>query len=153
SRLDAATSADRGSRWKAQQVRAKARVEQVRADLEAARPRSRTIDVVFSSIEHDTATGGAVLAAAAAFRIFLFMVPYVFALVYGFGLAADAGHKDPKTLAAQAGVAGLVASTIQVAADQSWLTRLFVFGGAVVATFWTARSALKVLGVIYALAW
>jgi uncharacterized BrkB/YihY/UPF0761 family membrane protein len=152
-RIDVPASPGPATGLKAQQARAKAKVEQFRADLEATRPRSRTIDVVFSSIEHDTATGGSVLAAAAAFRLFLFMVPYVFALVYGFGLAADAGDKDPKTLAEQAGVAGLLASTIDVAADQSLATRIIVFVGALVAVVLAARSVLKVLAVIHALAW
>jgi uncharacterized BrkB/YihY/UPF0761 family membrane protein len=121
--------------------------------LEAARPRHRTIDVAFISVERDTAAGGPVLAAAVAFRIFLFMVPYVFVLVYGFGLFSSATGTDPHDLASKAGIVGLMASTIEVAADQSLFTRITVFVVASYALFSTARTLLKVLAVVHALAW
>jgi uncharacterized BrkB/YihY/UPF0761 family membrane protein len=121
--------------------------------LEAARPRHRTIDVAFVSIERDSAAAGSVLAAAVAFRIFLFLVPYVFVLVYGFGLFSSATGDDPRDIAAKAGIAGLLASTIEVSADQSLFSRLVIFLVAVYALFTTARTLLKVLSCVHALAW
>jgi uncharacterized BrkB/YihY/UPF0761 family membrane protein len=115
--------------------------------LEAARPRHRTIDVAFVSVERDATAGGPVLAAAVAFRIFLFLVPY------GFGLFSSATGDDPRDVAAKAGIAGLLASTIQVAADQSLFSRIVVFVIAVYALFTTSRTLLKVLAVVHALAW
>jgi uncharacterized BrkB/YihY/UPF0761 family membrane protein len=132
---------------------AKARTERIRGQLEAARPKYRSIDVAFFSIERDAAAAGSVLAAAVAFRLFLFLVPYVFVLVYGFGFAASATGSDPRQLAESAGVAGLVASTIDVAADQSLFTRIVVFVTALIALFSTSRSFLKVLAAVHALAW
>jgi uncharacterized BrkB/YihY/UPF0761 family membrane protein len=123
------------------------------AQLDAARPRHRSVDVAFVSVELDTAAGGPVLAAAVAFRLFLFMVPYVFVLVYGFGLASSASSSDPRDLAQRAGIAGLLASTIQVADDQSLLTRIVVFVGALYALLSTAKTFLKVLAAVHALAW
>jgi uncharacterized BrkB/YihY/UPF0761 family membrane protein len=121
--------------------------------LEAARPRHRTIDVAFVSVERDATAGGPVLAAAVAFRIFLFLVPYVFVLVYGFGLFSSATGEDPQDVAAKAGIAGLLASTIEIAADQSLFSRLVVFIIAAYALFTTSRTLLKVLAVVHALAW
>ncbi|HKA04196.1 MAG TPA: YhjD/YihY/BrkB family envelope integrity protein [Acidimicrobiales bacterium] len=132
---------------------AKAKGDEMVVRLEAARPKHRSVDVAFVTIERDRSTAGSVLAAAVAFRLFLFMVPYVFVLVYGFGLAASAADKDPQTLAEQAGVAGLIASTITVAADESLLTRIAVFLAASYALISTSRSFLKVLAAVHALAW
>jgi uncharacterized BrkB/YihY/UPF0761 family membrane protein len=134
-------------------AQAKEKSTALRANLEATRPQSTTVDVVFSSLEHDTASGGPVLAGAIAFRIFLFLVPYVFVLVYGFGLAADAANTDPQSLAKKAGIAGLLASTIHVAADQSITTRLLVLAGAVVALVSAARTVVKVLAIVHDLIW
>jgi uncharacterized BrkB/YihY/UPF0761 family membrane protein len=145
--------AEKTSGLKARQEQAKAKVEQMRRDLEAARPRSRTIDVAFATVEHDVATGGAVLGAALAFRIFLFLVPYVFVLVYGFGLATDASSGDPHDMAQKLGIAGLMASTIDTAAEQSLFTRIVVFVTASITLVIASRSLLKVLAITHALVW
>lgn len=131
----------------------KAKGDEMVDRLEAARPNHRSVDVAFVTIERDNATAGSVLAAAVAFRLFLFMVPYVFVLVYGFGLAASASDSDPQTLAEKAGVAGLIASTINVASEESLVTRIAVFVAALYALLTTSRSLLKVLAAVHALAW
>jgi hypothetical protein len=158
---------DPGTRGQAGTVDTPSRLERIRASaaaarakgnemfdqLEAARPRHRTIDIAFISVERDTAAAGSVLAAAVAFRIFLFLVPYVFVTVYGFGLFSSATGTDPQDVAAKAGIVGLLASTIEQAADQSLATRITVFVVALYALFSTARSLLKVLSAVHALAW
>ena len=58
--------------------------------LEEARPTSGPIDTAFRAFERDTAAGGGVLSAAVAFRVFLFLVPYVFFCVVTFGFASHA---------------------------------------------------------------
>jgi uncharacterized BrkB/YihY/UPF0761 family membrane protein len=132
---------------------ARAKGDEIVEQLEAARPRHRSIDVAFVSVHRDTAAGGPVLAAAIAFRIFLFLVPYVFVIVYGFGLASSATGADPQTVAKKAGITGLMASTIQVADEQPLFTRIVVFITALYALFSTARTFLKVLVIVHALAW
>ena len=64
-----------------------------------------------------------VLAGAVAFRIFLFLVPYVFVAVVGFGVAAEAVDQDAGDLARQAGIGGLVAKAVGGAADLSGFSR------------------------------
>ena len=49
----------------------------------SARHRSSTIDAALRAMERDTEIGGGVLAAAVGFRVFLFLVPYVFVWVGG----------------------------------------------------------------------
>jgi uncharacterized BrkB/YihY/UPF0761 family membrane protein len=141
------------SGFKAKKAAAQAKFVEVRRSLEEARPHSKTIDLAFAWWEHDVATGGAVLAAALAFRLFLFLVPYVFALVYGLGLFADAAGRDPERVAQQVGVAGLIATTIKVAGDQSITTRVIVFVTAAVAMIIAGRAVVKVVSVSHALVW
>jgi uncharacterized BrkB/YihY/UPF0761 family membrane protein len=150
---DTVATTTRRHRIRARAAAARAKGNEMFAQLEAARPRYRTIDVAFVSIERDTAAAGSVLAAAVAFRIFLFLVPYIFVLVYGFGLFSSTTGSDPQDIAAKAGIAGLLASTIVVAADQSLFTRITVLLVASYALFSTARTLLKVLAVVHALAW
>ena len=103
----------RASRWvRDEQQRVTRTVDDTRARLEEARPRSPWIDATFRAVEHDTSAGGAVIAGAVAFRIFLYLVPYIFVLVVGFGVAADAADEDPGDLAREAGIGGLVAKAV-----------------------------------------
>ena len=148
--LEASSPIDR---LRARAAAARARAEAARRQLEDARPRHRSIDVLFVSVQRDAVAGGSVLAAAVAFRVFLFIVPYVFVVVYGFGLTASATGSDPQELARQAGIVGLLASTITAAATQSVWTRIIVLCTALYALFSGSRSFLKVLAVTHALAW
>src|SRR4051794_24064983 len=139
--------------WRAVRGGVQAKVERARQQLEERRATSRSVDVLFVSIQRDSTTGGAVLAAALAFRIFLFVVPYAFVVVYGFGFGTSAVGSDPQDLARQAGIVGLLASTITVAAEQSTTTRIVVLGAALYALFSSSRSFLKVLAIVHTLAW
>ena len=125
----------------------------LRQQLEDARPRYRSIDVLFVSLQRDTLAGGSVLAAAVAFRIFLFVVPYVFVIVYGFGLTSSAIGSDPRELAREAGVVGLLAASVIAGADQVTSTRIVILLTALYALLHTSRSLVKVLAVTHALAW
>ena len=84
-----------GSRWERLQRRA----QRTRADIEARRADSASIDTAFEAVERDAQTGGGVLAAAVAFRLFMFLVPYAFVMVTGFGLSSTAAGQVPKDAA------------------------------------------------------
>ena len=58
--------------------------------LEEARDTSPTVGFAFDAFSYDTDTGAPVLAAALAFRVFLFQVPYVCVFVIGAGFVAVA---------------------------------------------------------------
>ena len=141
------------AKFRARGAAARARTELARQQLEAHRSTNRSVDVLFVSIQRDAATGGPVLAAALAFRIFLFIVPYVFVVVYGFGLMSSAVGSDPQDLARQLGIVGLLASTFTASADQSMTTRIVILCTALYALFSSSRSFLKVLAIVHALAW
>jgi membrane protein len=88
-----------------------------------------------------------------AFRVFMFLIPYVFVVVVGLGLAGDAADKSAQEVARAAGIGGLAAQAIVQADSASTASRwtVLVIGG--FALFLGARSAVKVLMAIYAMTW
>jgi uncharacterized BrkB/YihY/UPF0761 family membrane protein len=141
------------ARLKAEQARLMQRVADTRARLERARPHSPLIDATFRAFERDIETGGVVLAGAVAFRVFLFLVPYVFVLVVGFGVAADAADTDPADAARNAGIGGLVAKAVGGAADLSGFSRFAALIVGLIALVFGTRALLKVLRIVYGLIW
>ena len=127
--------------------------QRTRVDLEARRAGSASIDTAFEAVERDAQTGGGVLAAAVAFRLFMFLVPYAFVMVSGFGLASTAVGQDPKDAARAAGIGGLLASAVGSESSLSLLNRILVllFGGVALAL--TARSLVGVLWIVHRLIW
>ena len=73
------------------------------------------------------AAGGGVLAGAVAFRVFLFLVPYVFMLVVVFGLGASAADEYPGTLARKSGIGGVAAKAFAGVGDLSTGERILSF--------------------------
>ena len=141
-------------------ARAKAAAEMLKARgvqeydrLQERRATSRTIDSVFTAAEHDEHVGGGILAAAVAFRLFLFMVPLVYVLVVVFGIGADAAGESSQDLASSAGAVGLLARSFASVAGGSLWERLVALGVGSFALFLTTRSALKVLRVTSGLVW
>jgi len=65
-----------------------------------------------------------VLAAALAFRLFMFLVPYAFVMCTGFGLASTAAGQDPGDAARSAGITGLLASAVASTSTMSLANRL-----------------------------
>jgi uncharacterized BrkB/YihY/UPF0761 family membrane protein len=141
------------NRLKAEQSRLTQRIVDTRDRLERSRPNSPLIDAGFRAIDRDVATGGVVLAGAVAFRVFLFVVPYVFVAVVGFGFAAEAADQDAGDLAREAGIGGLVAKAVGGASDLSGFARFSALAVGVVALLFGARALLKVLRIVYGLVW
>jgi uncharacterized BrkB/YihY/UPF0761 family membrane protein len=134
-------------------ARLRARAERTRAGIEARRADSASIDTAFEAVERDAQTGGGVLAAAVAFRLFMFLVPYAFVMVTGFGLASTAAGQDPRDAARSAGIGGLLASAVANTSTMSLANRLFALfvGGFALAL--TARSLIRVLWIVHRLIW
>jgi uncharacterized BrkB/YihY/UPF0761 family membrane protein len=146
--------ATRATRWvRDEQRRVTRAVDGTRDRLERARPQSWWVDVAFRAYEHDTVAGGAVIAGAVAFRVFLFIVPYVFVLVVGAGVAADAVDQDPADLAREAGIGGLVAKAVGGAAKLSGFERVTALVVGLFALVFGARALVKVLRLSYGMVW
>jgi uncharacterized BrkB/YihY/UPF0761 family membrane protein len=140
-------------RARAEQEKLTKRAGDTLGRLEAARPDNPVVDAVFRTYERDTATGGVVLAGALAFRVFLFLIPYAFTVVVGFGAAASASESDPTDLARKAGIAGILAHAVGTTRDLSWTERIVAVVAGLFAVLLASRGLLKVLRVVHALAW
>jgi uncharacterized BrkB/YihY/UPF0761 family membrane protein len=122
-------------------------------ELNAGRQRSGIVAAGFQLQELDSQVGGGILAGALAFRIFLFMVPFVYVVFTVLGTASDALSQDPAQLARDIGITGVLASAVVNAQDQSAWALAVLIAGAAVALFLTAGSLLKALYVVHWLIW
>jgi membrane protein len=121
--------------------------------LEVARGTSPTVGFAFDAFSYDTDTGAPVLAAALAFRVFLFQVPYVCVFVIGAGFLADLTDRDVESFFHGRGITRLTAESVSSAADISGWARVTAFVIAAYALILSARSLIKVLMIVHALVW
>ena len=131
----------------------KVRAEVYREDLEGRRSSNRLIDAVFGSYEHETSVGGPILAGAVAFRFFIFIVPYVFVVIFGFGVGSQVAGKDPEELARSTGIVGLAAHAINVSSDTTTFTKIVTLSVAIYALLSASRTMVKALIIVHALTW
>jgi len=146
-------TSDRSSGWRARVDAVTERARDGFERLQQARTRSITVDTAFGLAELDADRGGVVLAGALAFRIFLFMVPYVFTVVVGLGIGSDIADANPVDVARATGGAGLIATSVANAADLDSWSRLAAFLVAAYALVWGSRSLVRVLWIGHALVW
>lgn len=143
----------RTQRAKAQADEWRRRADATVKGLESRRPSNRWIDAAFSTFERDVTSGGGVLAAALAFRLFIFLVPFVFVVITAFPFIGDASNQSPRQLADSFGMAGLVANAIKSANDLSFWSRLSLLVAGLIALVLASRSLVRVLRITHGLAW
>ena len=142
------------ARLKAAQARTIEQVNQLRRRLEASRPRSRTIDSAFLALARDTEAGGGVLAAAVAFRVFMFMIPYIFGVVALFDVAGSISGEDPQSVAKSWGIGGLMAQAVHASTKHLHSSSRFVALVAIALVVLLAgRALLKTLRIVHGLVW
>jgi uncharacterized BrkB/YihY/UPF0761 family membrane protein len=134
-------------------TRAHARAQDAYERLEQSRETNHFVDAGFHIYERDLGAGGGVLAGALAFRLFIFVIPYVFVLVTGFGSAADLQNKSGQNVARSAGLTGLIAKAVSDAQRQSDGTKVISIVVGLFAVFLAARTVVKTLRAVHALAW
>lgn len=124
---------------------------ELRARTERARARSRWIDLALAVRERDASIGGGMLAAAVAYRLFLFVLPLGFFLVAALGILSDALGTEPQDLSADAGIARFVTEEVSSTASSSssWWVAL----AALAALPYVTLTLFKALAGAYALAW
>ncbi len=121
--------------------------------LEERRRTSSAVAAGFEIQELDANVGGGLLAGAIAFRMFLFLVPFVYIVFTVLGLSARLSNEDPATLAKTFGITGILAATVVDTQDWSVWTQLVVLVGASFALFLTSGSLTKALFVVHWLVW
>jgi uncharacterized BrkB/YihY/UPF0761 family membrane protein len=129
--------------------------ERVRVEhtLEERRGTSKVIGAGFDIRELDLHVGGGILAGAVAFRMFLFLVPFVYVVFSLIGLTARTLSEDPDQLARSVGITGVLASAVVDNAHLSLLSEILLLGGALVALVLTANSLAKTFSVVHWLVW
>ncbi len=137
----------RGRRWTAAQ---QARFGQ---ELESRRETSSVVGAGFDIADLDVHVGGGILAGAVAFRMFLFMVPFVYVVFTVVGVVARTTSQDPAQLAKTLGITGILASAVVDTQQISVLSQTFLVLGASVALVVTANSLVKTLFVVHWLVW
>ena len=141
------------ARLRTQKERVTERVTTAAGQLEERRHRSSTIDSALRTLERDSEIGGGVLAAAVGFRVFLFLVPYVFVFVAGFGVASGASKKSASQAAHDAGIGGLIANSLGDFGHISFGQRIAFLVVGLLALGLAARALVKTLAVVHTLVW
>lgn len=115
------------------------------------RERSPLVDAGVDVYERDRAAAGTVLGSAVAFRLFLFVLPFVLLLV---GLAGFLGVAvEPGDVNESVGVSGTLADQIRTALSERGGARWLAVLAGLVGMASAGRSLTKVLSASSALAW
>ena len=132
------------------------RIDRARARLLHAAERATTwgplspvAEVAWLAARRDAAIGGSVLAAALAYRIFIWLLPLALVLVLGLGWAADSSSVLDDT-----GLSGYVAGSVAAAAEnvRGWARLVGLAVGSVV-LFYETYALLRALRAVSAIAW
>ena len=99
----------------------------------------------------DRAVAGGELAAALAYRLFLWFLPFVLLLVAGLGIYADALEESPEDAAGSLGLAGLVVSSVGEAAQSEARWYALLIGVPVL--LYLTRSLARTLVAVHRLVW
>ena len=91
------------------------------------------------------------LAAALAYRLFLWFLPFVLVLVAGLGVYADASDQTPREVADRLGLAGLVVHSVAAAATSSARWYALLIGVPIL--LYLTRSLLRTVVAVHRLAW
>jgi uncharacterized BrkB/YihY/UPF0761 family membrane protein len=122
-------------------------------DLQTRRQRSGMVDAGFLVQELDANVGGGILAGALAFRLFLFMVPFVYVVFTILGGIARAMGRDPAQVSGDVGITGILANALVKIDQQSAWTQATLVLGAIVTLFITSGALMKALYVVHWLIW
>jgi uncharacterized BrkB/YihY/UPF0761 family membrane protein len=112
---------ERSGRSAGRVAAARVRIEHARSSVIASRTRFRSVDVAFEISGRDRATGGAVLAGAIAFRLFLWTLPATLVTVGLIGFSSGDAEADAKDLGVGAATAHAVGTAAEQAQRGRWL--------------------------------
>lgn len=132
-------------------ARARGDTKRLTERAESERERHRSVDAVFEMAERDREVGGGIIAAALAYRLFIWLLPVALVAVAGLGFASEAASQSPEEAAESLGLEGLVSSSIANAADSPNRWYAFVIGVPILV--WATRSVLRVLIGAHRLVW
>lgn len=111
-------------------------------------------EIAWQTARRDVSIGGSVLAAALAYRLFIWLLPLVLVLVLTLASIADLVGETTSAVLSDAGLTGYIASSVSAAAGGTggWAWALGLAGGIVVLLYET-YALLRALRAVTALAW
>jgi len=130
------------------ELRAKAREYAERGRV--MRAEHESVDVAYVLADRDSEIGGGLISGALAYRIFIWLLPFVLVLVGGIGVAASASE-SPDATARALGLTGVVARSVADASRGS--NRWYALLIGIPLLLWASRSLLKALIVAERIVW
>ncbi|HEY1317157.1 MAG TPA: YhjD/YihY/BrkB family envelope integrity protein [Gaiella sp.] len=118
---------------------------------ETERRQHPSVDAVYDMVDRDAEVGGAIIACALAYRLFIWLLPVALVVVAGLGIAADASSGSPEEAAASLGFEGLVSNSIANAAESP--NRWYALLVGIPILLWATRSLLRALVGAHRLVW
>ena len=119
------------------------RIDTARAAVEARRPRVRGMDATLSAYERDRDRAGFLLAGALAYRLFLWLLPFMLVIVGGLGFLEASDHDNPSNLADKLGVVGLASKSVSEAAADAEHARFLALLIGIPALYVASLAAIK----------
>ena len=134
-------------------ARIRSRSDQLASAADGLRRRSFVFAAIADTHDLDRNVGGGILAGAIAYRLFLFMVPFVYVLFTILGVASAVASKNPADLAKNVGISGVLAHAVVSVHKLKTSTQVLLLIGATYALLHTARSLTKALFSVHSLVW
>lgn len=147
--LTPASTAESAAEARGRIAAARQRIDRAKTAVVDSRGKYRTVDVAFQFSDRDVRTGGAVLAGAIAFRLFLWALPATLVVTGLLGFKTDSAASD----AGKVGLGKLTAQTVGEAAEEAHRARwiLVVIGLALLVT--VSRTLGVTVRTAIALTW
>jgi uncharacterized BrkB/YihY/UPF0761 family membrane protein len=128
-------------------------VERTVVTAEAARRRSRVVDLVWTASERDRRAVGSVLAGALAFRIFVYLLPLFLALLTLVGLVVGLDEDAPTSVAGGVGLSTYVVRSVATASQQAHSNLWFLVPLSAWAVYSAGGATARVLHAVHTVAW
>jgi uncharacterized BrkB/YihY/UPF0761 family membrane protein len=132
---------------------ARVRLDDARARLEGSRPRSKWVDLAFGVYERDRASFGSLLSGALAYRLFIFLVPFLLLVVAVLGFMIDVDASSPTTLGQSLGLNRALSTALTDTARQAESGRWLALFIGLFGSLWAARSAGRAVRLVHAAVW
>ena len=111
-------------------------------------------EIAWQATRRDASIGGSVLAAALAYRFFIWLLPLVLVIVLALAAIADLIGETSSGVLSDAGLTGYIATSVSTAAEttRGWARALGLAGGILVLAYQT-YALLRAMRAVTALAW
>jgi uncharacterized BrkB/YihY/UPF0761 family membrane protein len=129
-------------------LRAKSRQYALRGEL--MRADHSSVDAVYVLVDRDSEVGGGLISGALAYRLFIWLLPFVLVVVGGIGVASSASESPQETTHAL-GLTGVVSRSVAEASRGS--SRWYALLIGIPILLWASRSLLKALIVAHRIVW